>query len=70
MRVIPDSELIINSDGSVFHLHIKPEQLADKIIVMDDRRINAIGTHEELLETNAIYKEVYESQNRHGVSDE
>ena len=36
MRVIPDSELIINSDGSVFHLHIKPEQLADKIIVMGD----------------------------------
>ena len=36
MRVIPDSELIINSDGSVFHLHIKPDQLADKIIVMGD----------------------------------
>ena len=36
MRIIPDSELIINSDGSVFHLHIKPEQLADKIIVMGD----------------------------------
>ena len=36
MRIIPDSELIINSDGSVFHLHIKPEQLSDKIIVMGD----------------------------------
>lgn len=36
MRIIPDSELIINSDGSVFHLHIKPDQLADKIIVMGD----------------------------------
>ena len=36
MRVIPDSELIINSDGTVFHLHIKPEQLADKIIMMGD----------------------------------
>lgn len=36
MRVIPSSELIINSDGSVFHLHIKPEQLADKIIMMGD----------------------------------
>lgn len=36
MRIIPDSELIINSDGTVFHLHIKPEQLADKIIVMGD----------------------------------
>jgi uridine phosphorylase len=36
MRKIPESELIINSDGSVFHLHIKPEQLSDKIIVMGD----------------------------------
>lgn len=36
MRKIPDSELIINSDGSVFHLHIKPEQLADKIVMMGD----------------------------------
>ncbi|MEN9918751.1 MAG: hypothetical protein RL662_1187 [Bacteroidota bacterium] len=36
MRVIPASELIINSDGSVFHLHLKPEQLSDKIIMMGD----------------------------------
>ena len=36
MRIIPDSELIINPDGSVFHLHIKPEQLSDKIIMMGD----------------------------------
>lgn len=36
MRVIPSSELIINSDGSVFHLHIRPEQLSDKIIMMGD----------------------------------
>lgn len=36
MRVIPSSELIINNDGSVFHLHLKPEQLSDKIIMMGD----------------------------------
>lgn len=36
MRIIPDSELIINGDGSVFHLHIRPEQLSDKIIMMGD----------------------------------
>jgi len=36
MRIIPESELIINSDGSAFHLHIKPEQLADKIVMMGD----------------------------------
>lgn len=36
MRTIPESELIINADGSVFHLHIKPEQLSDKIVMMGD----------------------------------
>lgn len=33
---IPESELIINGDGSVFHLHIKPSQLADNVIVVGD----------------------------------
>lgn len=33
---IPESELIINSDGSIFHLHIRPEQLADKVILVGD----------------------------------
>ena len=35
-RVIPSSELIVNQDGSIFHLHLKPEQLADKIILCGD----------------------------------
>lgn len=33
---IPESELIINSDGSIFHLHIRPEQLAEKVILVGD----------------------------------
>lgn len=36
MRVIPSSELIINADGSIFHLHLKPEQLADVVILVGD----------------------------------
>ena len=36
MRIIPESEFIINPDGSAFHLHIKPKQLADKIVMMGD----------------------------------
>jgi len=37
---------------------------ADKIIVMDAGKINAIGTHEELMKSNQIYQEVYYSQNK------
>ena len=33
---IPESELIINSDGSVFHIHLKPEELADNVIMVGD----------------------------------
>ncbi len=35
-KIIPASELIINDDGSVFHLHLKPEQLTDNIILVGD----------------------------------
>lgn len=43
---------------------------ADKIIVLDNGRVNGIGNHEELLATNRIYQEVYESQNKGGERDE
>ena len=39
---------------------------ADQIIILDNGRIDAIGTHEELIKSNAIYKEVYNTHNRIG----
>ena len=41
-------------------------QDADRILVMDEGQISGFGTHEELLQTNAIYQEVYESQTNGG----
>ena len=46
MKVITPSELIINPDGSVFHLHLRPEQLADRIILVGDpARVNMVAEH-------------------------
>ncbi len=44
-------------------------QDADKIVVLDNGTINGIGSHEELLKSNAIYKEIYETQNKTGGND-
>ena len=41
-----ESELIINSDGSIFHLHMRPEQMADKIILVGDPgRVDRVASH-------------------------
>ncbi len=46
MKRFSESELIINADGSVFHLHLRPEQLADKIILVGDPgRVNLVASH-------------------------
>lgn len=46
MKQFPPSELIINADGSCFHLHLKPENLADRIILVGDpARVDTVATH-------------------------
>lgn len=48
MKYFAESELIINPDGSIFHLHVKPEQLADKIILVGDPgRVALVASHFE-----------------------
>lgn len=45
-RVIPPSELIINDDGSAFHIHLRPDQLRDNIILVGDPgRVDMVASH-------------------------
>ena len=58
MKYFAESELIINPDGSIFHLHVKPEQLADKIIVVGDPGIVAlVASHFETKECEVESRE-------------
>ena len=46
MKKYPESELIINEDGSIFHLHVRPEQLADRVILVGDPgRVGTVASH-------------------------
>lgn len=58
MRVIEPSELIINPDGSIFHLHILPEQLADNIILVGDPgRVKMISDFFDSIESQTENRE-------------
>ena len=55
-----ESELIINSDGSVFHLHVKPEQLADKVILVGDPgRVALVASHFDTKECDIESREFH-----------
>lgn len=62
------AEEIPNTTKIIIAQRISSVQDSDQIIVLDNGEINGIGTHKELLKTNAIYKEVYESQAKGGVT--
>ena len=58
--VFPESELIINADGSIFHLHVKPAQLADKVIfVGDPGRVNLVASHFDSKECEVSNREFH-----------
>ncbi|WP_321436292.1 nucleoside phosphorylase [uncultured Bacteroides sp.] len=58
MKYFAESELIINPDGSVFHLHMKPEELADKIILVGDPgRVATVAAHFESKECEVESRE-------------
>lgn len=57
-KYFPSSELIINSDCSVFHLHVRPEQLADKVILVGDPgRVALVASHFETKECDISSRE-------------
>ncbi len=59
-KVFPPSELPINEDGSAFHLHIKPEQLADKVILVGDPgRVTLIGKYLSDIECEVSSREFH-----------
>lgn len=58
------AEYIPETTKIIIAQRISSVQSADKIIVMDDGKISAVGSHSRLLETSAIYREVYESQQK------
>lgn len=58
MKYFAESELIINPDGSIFHLHVKPELLADKIILVGDPgRVALVASHFETKECEVESRE-------------
>lgn len=59
-KFFPESELIINTDGSCFHLHLKPEQLADKIILVGDpERVSTVAAHFDTKESEVSSREFH-----------
>ena len=66
MRRFEESELILNQDGSVFHLHIKPEQLAHKVILVGDPgRVSLVASHFTNIEMEVQSREFHSITGKH-----
>lgn len=59
-RLIPASQLIINTDNSAFHIHLKPEQLRDKIILVGDPgRVSMVGAYFDKIDYDVLSREFH-----------
>ena len=59
-KYFPESELIINSDGSCFHLHLTPDHLADKVILVGDPgRVATVAAHFDSIENEVASREFH-----------
>lgn len=59
-RIIEPSELIINADGSIFHLHVRPEQIATTIILVGDpQRVDLVAKHFDSIECDISNREFH-----------
>lgn len=59
-RVIPASELIINEDGSAFHLHLKPGQVAERVLLVGDpERVNTVASYFDTIEYDVSSREFH-----------
>ena len=59
-RIIPSSQLIINEDGSAFHIHLRPDQLRDNIILVGDPgRVDMVASYFDSIDYNVSSREFH-----------
>lgn len=69
-RIIPASELIINSDGSAFHIHLRPDQLRDKILMVGDPgRVNLVAEFFDTIDYDVQSREFHAIAGRYKGKD-
>lgn len=57
-EIIPESELVLNEDGSIYHLHLSPDELADTVILVGDQnRVPEVSKHFDLIEVKKAKRE-------------
>ena len=60
MKPIAESELVINKDGSIYHLHLHPEQIAETILIVGDQaRVQEISMHFDRIEYRISNREFH-----------